>query len=51
MVMYQYRILVRLPNGTTTRILIMAEGDNAAKQIGEAQFGVGNVLHYTRVSQ
>lgn len=45
--MKQYRLLVRLPNGTTTRIIVTAESDYAAKLIGEAQFGVGNVLHYS----
>ena len=48
--MKQYRLLVRLPNGTTTHIIVTAESDYAAKLIGEAQFGVGNVLHYTRAS-
>lgn len=49
--MPQYRALVRLPNGLTTRITLEAENDLIAKQIGEAQFGVGNVLNWTRVSQ
>jgi len=48
--MKQYRLLVRLPNGTTTRIIVTAERDYAAKLFGEAQFGAGNVLHYTRAS-
>ncbi|GHA07452.1 hypothetical protein [Novosphingobium arvoryzae] len=48
--MRQYRLLVRLSNGTTTRIIVTAESDYAAKLIGEAQFGRGQVLHYTRAS-
>jgi len=48
--MKQYRLLVRLPNGTTTRIIVTAESDYAAKLIGEAQFGPGAVLHHTRAS-
>lgn len=48
--MKEYRLLVRLSNGTTTRIIVTSESDHAAKLIGEAQFGVGNVLHYTRAS-
>lgn len=48
--MRQYRLLVRLPNGTTTRIIVTAESDYAAKLIAEAQLGAGNVLHYTRAS-
>lgn len=45
-----YRVLVRLQNGTTTRIIVTAESDYAAKLIAEAQFGQGQVLHYTRAS-
>ncbi len=48
--MHQYRLLVLLSNGTTTRIIVTAESDYAAKLIGEAQFGRGQVLHYTRAS-
>ena len=48
--MKQYRLLVRLPIGTTTHIIVTAESDYAAKLIGEAQFGPGAVLHYTRAS-
>jgi hypothetical protein len=48
--MRQYRLWVRLPNGTTTNTIITADNDLAAKQLGEAQFGVGRVLNYTRVS-
>ena len=48
--MHQFSLLVRLSNGTTTRIIVTAESDYAAKLIGEAQFGVGNILHYTRAS-
>ena len=50
MAMRQYRLWVRLRNGTTTNTIVTAENDHAAKQLGEAQFGVGNVLTYTRVS-
>lgn len=48
--MKRYRLLVRLSNGTTTRIIVTAESDYAAKLIGEAQFGRGQVLHYPRAS-
>jgi hypothetical protein len=51
MAMHQYRLLVLLHNGSTTRVIVTAESDYAAKPIGEAQFGAGNVLHYMRVSQ
>lgn len=48
--MKQYRVLVRVNAYQTARIVITAESDYAAKLIAEAQFGVGNVLHYTRAS-
>ena len=48
--MKQYRLWVRLPNGTTTHTIVTADNDLAAKQLGEAQFGKGKVLNYTRVS-
>jgi hypothetical protein len=48
--MRQYRLWVRLPNGTTTHTIVTADNDLAAKQLGEAQFGKGMVLNYTRVS-
>lgn len=48
--MKQYRLWVRLHNGTTTRTIVTAESDYAAKLIGEALFGAGAVLHYTRAS-
>lgn len=48
--MRQYRLSVRLPNGTTTRTVVTADNDMAAKQLGEAIFGKGNVLNWTRIS-
>ena len=49
--MYQYNLWIRLPNGlSTANTMIYAENDYTAKQLGEAQYGVGNVLGYTRVS-
>jgi hypothetical protein len=48
--MKQYRLWVRLHNGTTINTIVTAESDYAAKLIGEAQFGKGMVLNYTRVS-
>ena len=44
----QYRLWVRLLNGTTTHTIVTADNDMAAKQLGEAMFGRGNVLNYTR---
>lgn len=48
--MYQYAILARINQIQTVNTIVYAENDYAAKQIAEAQFGVGNVLNYTRVT-
>ena len=47
--MHQYRCRVRLPNGTTTFVLVSASDYATAKQLAEAQYGKGNLLHHTRV--
>jgi len=48
--MRQYRLWVRLPNGTTTHTVITADNDMAAKELAASMFGKDNVLHYTRAS-
>jgi hypothetical protein len=48
--MYQYQLWVRLNETQTANTVVYAENDYAAKQLGEAQYGAGNVLGYTRVS-
>jgi hypothetical protein len=47
--MKQYKLWVRLSQTQTTNTLVYAENAYAARLIGEAQFGVGNVLNYTEV--
>lgn len=47
--MYQYRLWVRISQTQTTHTVVTADTDYAAKQIGEALYGRGNVLNYTRV--
>ena len=47
--MYRFNLWVRLSNGTTTNVIIMAAGAMEAKLLGEAQYGVGNILNYTQV--
>ena len=50
--MYKYKLWVRLPNGlSTTNTIVYADNDYAAKQLGESQYGVGNVLNYTRINE
>jgi len=46
--MYQYRVLVRVPNNVSQYVMIRADGDNACKSIAEGMFGRGSVLSYHR---
>lgn len=48
--MYQYAIWARINQTQTVNTIVFADNDYAAKQIAEAQFGVGNVLNYTRIT-
>jgi len=48
--MYQYQLWVKINETQTANTVVYAENDYAAKQLGEAQYGAGNVLGYTRVS-
>jgi hypothetical protein len=40
----QYKVVVRLSNGNTQTVSIVAESYPNAKAMAEAQFGVGNVV-------
>jgi hypothetical protein len=48
--MKQYKLWVRLNQTQTAFTLVFAENAYVAKQLGEAQYGVGNVLNHTEVS-
>jgi hypothetical protein len=45
--MKQYRLRVRISQTQTVNTLVYAENALLAKQLGEVQYGVGNVLSYT----
>ena len=47
--MKQYKLWVRLSQSQTTNTLVYAENAYVARLIGEAQFGVGNVLSYSEL--
>ena len=47
--MYKYKLWVRINDYQTTEIIIYANTDYDAKLLGEAQYGQGNVLNYTRI--
>ena len=47
--MYQYKLWVRINQLQTANTVVWADNDYAAKMLGESQYGVGNVLGYSRV--
>ena len=48
--MYQYQLWVRINATQTANTIVYADNDYSAKQLGEAQYGAGNVLNYSRVT-
>ena len=49
--MYKFTLWVRLNQTQTAHVIVYADNALYAKQIGEAQYGVGNVLNYTQVNE
>jgi hypothetical protein len=47
--MYKYQLWIRINSYQTAHTIIWAADDFQAKQLGEAQYGTGNVLNYTRI--
>jgi len=47
--MYKYRLWIRLTATQTTNVVLHADNDYYARQLGEAQYGSGSVLNYTRI--
>ncbi len=45
--MKRYVLWVRVSATQTANTVVFAENELAAKQLGEAQYGIGNVLSYT----
>ena len=48
--MRTYDVLIQLPNYVTANVIVYADNDYLAKQIAEAQYGLGNVLSYTCIN-
>ena len=44
--MRRYVLWVRITASQTVNTIVFAENELAAKQLGEAQYGIGNVLSY-----
>ena len=49
--MYKYRLWVRISQTQTTNTILHADNDYSARQLGEAQYGQGNVLNLTRIDE
>lgn len=48
--MYCYELWVRINPYQTVNVRVWADNDLQAKMIGEAQYGSGQVLNYTRIN-
>jgi hypothetical protein len=48
--MYCYELWVRITPYQTVNVRVWADNDFQAKMIGEAQYGSGQVLNYTRIN-
>ena len=49
--MKRFQLWVRLSATQTTHTIVVANNSLEAKLIGEAQFGSGNVLNWTELSE
>ena len=49
--MYKYQLWIKVNDYQTIHAYIWADDDYSAKLLGEAQYGFGNVLNYTRISE
>ena len=47
--MKRFLLWVRVSTTQTTNTIVSADNPLLAKQLGEAQFGIGNVLNYTEM--
>ena len=47
--MYTYRVWVRINQLQTAHVNMQADNDISCRMLAEAQYGLGNVLGYTRI--
>jgi hypothetical protein len=47
--MYKYQLWVRINQTQTANTVVWADNDLIARQLGEQQYGAGNVLNYSRI--
>ena len=50
-IMYKYQLWIRINQYQTVNTIIFANSDYEAKLLGEAQYGAGNVLNYSQISE
>ena len=48
--MKRYQLWVSISSTQTANTIVYAENLLLAKQLGEAQYGIGNVLNYTEIN-
>ena len=48
--MKRYQLWVRISTTLTANTIVYAENPLLAKQLGEAQYRIGNVLNYTEIN-
>jgi len=49
--MFKYQLWVRINQYQTAHTIVYANNDFEAKQLGEVQYGQGNVLNYTKLDE
>ena len=49
--MYKFQLWVRINEYQTAHTVVWASNAYEAKLLGEAQYGVGNVLNYTQIEE
>jgi hypothetical protein len=49
--MYKYQLWIRVNDYQTIHAYLWADDDYSAKMLGEAQYGQGSVLNYTRLPE
>jgi hypothetical protein len=48
--MKRYQLWVRISTTQTANTIVAAENSLEAKRLGEAQYGIGNVLNYIEIN-
>jgi len=49
--MFKFQLWVKISDFQTANTIVWASNALEAKMLGEAQYGVGNVLNYTQIDE